>query len=230
MKWEPVAAMVLLLGLGFLLARPTHMPGVRPGALTQEVQLGSQKGVLERVTLSSGEHSYRFLFRNGSASREMNEHELSEVLPPSVAQSIVRDIVRGNEHWVFRLLNITSWPGVAWVALGFLGQFAFTGRMLLQWLVSEKRKESVVTVGFWWMSLIGGAILFTYFVWRQDIVGVLGQSTGVIIYARNIRLHYKKVRREEKLAQKEQRRLAKQEEGAGVAPEVKASGTGEGVR
>jgi hypothetical protein len=33
----------------------------------------------------------------------------------------------GNE--VFRALNITTWTGLAWVALGFLGQGAFFGRI-----------------------------------------------------------------------------------------------------
>jgi len=164
--------------------------------------------------------------RDGTSSEVMDESRLAQLVSAPVAEELKR--AQGNR--IFRLLNITNWGSAAWVALGFIGQLAFSGRMLLQWFVSEKRRESVVTIGFWWMSLIGGAILFTYFVWRQDIVGVLGQSTGVIIYARNIRLHYKKQRREEKLAQKEQRRLAKMEEGAGVAPEVKASGTGEGVR
>lgn len=105
--------------------------------------------------------------------------------------------------------------------LGFLGQFAFTGRMLLQWFVSEKRKESVVTIGFWVMSFIGGVMLFTYFIWRQDIVGVLGQSTGVVIYARNIRLYYKKAKREARVAEKQRARGLSAENGAGLAPEPK---------
>jgi lipid-A-disaccharide synthase-like uncharacterized protein len=44
---------------------------------------------------------------------------------------------------------------------------------------------------FWWFSFAGGLFLFVYFVWRKDIVGVLGQATGVVIYARNLRLIYK---------------------------------------
>ncbi len=44
---------------------------------------------------------------------------------------------------------------------------------------------------FWWLSFLGGVCLFTYFVWRKDAVGVLGQATGVVIYARNLRLIHK---------------------------------------
>jgi len=61
--------------------------------------------------------------------------------------------------------------------------------------VSEKQRESVVPEAFWWLSLVGGVFLFVYFVWRQDIVGVLGQSSGVVIYARNLWLIRKRRRR-----------------------------------
>ena len=44
-------------------------------------------------------------------------------------------------------------------------------------------------------AVVGGVMLFSYFVWRQDFVGVLGQSTGIVIYARNLRLIYKHRRR-----------------------------------
>lgn len=87
---------------------------------------------------------------------------------------------------LYRLLDITSPLGLIWVATGFLGQFLFTGRMIVQWLVSEKEKRSVVPTAFWWMSLAGASMLLAYFIWRQDIVGVFGQATGWLIYARNL--------------------------------------------
>ena len=58
--------------------------------------------------------------------------------------------------------------------------------MLVQWLTSEKSKRSVVPVSFWWMSLVGATMLLVYFIWRRDIVGILGQATGWIIYIRNL--------------------------------------------
>ena len=93
--------------------------------------------------------------------------------------------------FLYRLFNITTPWGFLWVSLGFLGQALFTFRMVLQWLVSEKEKRSVVPVGFWWGSLFGGLMLFVYFAWRKDIVGILGQSTGVFVYARNLMLIYR---------------------------------------
>ena len=37
-----------------------------------------------------------------------------------------------------------------WLVIGFTGQALFTARFLVQWLVSEKRRDSVVPVAFWW--------------------------------------------------------------------------------
>src|SRR5262245_21382891 len=97
------------------------------------------------------------------------------------------------EHasWIYKVMNITSPWGILWVSVGFLGQALFTFRMVLQWLVSEKHKKSVVPVGFWWGSLFGGLMLLLYFCWRKDIVGIVGQSTGAFIYARNLVLIYR---------------------------------------
>ncbi|MCB1232722.1 MAG: lipid-A-disaccharide synthase N-terminal domain-containing protein [Verrucomicrobiae bacterium] len=83
-------------------------------------------------------------------------------------------------------MNITSVTGILWVALGFVGQALFMGRMLVQWWASEKVKSAVVPPAFWWLSLIGSSMLMTYFIWRVEIVGFLGQSTGWLIYIRNL--------------------------------------------
>lgn len=93
---------------------------------------------------------------------------------------------RASSGWLATLLNISSPVGIAWVLLGLGGQLLFTGRMLVQWISSEKHRRSVVPVSFWWMSLIGATMLLAYFIWRRDIVGVLGQATGWLIYIRNL--------------------------------------------
>jgi len=94
--------------------------------------------------------------------------------------------------WYYTPLNITSPAGVAWVAMGLIAQILFTGRMIVQWLVSEKNKKSTVPVAFWWMSLIGATMLVVYFSWRMDIVGILGQSAGWLIYVRNLVMIYRR--------------------------------------
>lgn len=97
-----------------------------------------------------------------------------------------------SDDWLLILLNISGWTGVLWVSVGLTGQILFTGRMLIQWLVSEKARQSVIPTTFWWMSLTGATMLIIYFAWRRDIVGVLGQSTGWAIYLRNLYMIYRK--------------------------------------
>jgi lipid-A-disaccharide synthase-like uncharacterized protein len=93
---------------------------------------------------------------------------------------------RTSGGWINTILNITSPAGIAWVALGLGGQLLFTGRMLVQWVTSERSRRSVIPVAFWWMSLAGATMLLVYFLWRRDIVGILGQATGWFIYVRNL--------------------------------------------
>ena len=83
-----------------------------------------------------------------------------------------------------------------WLAFGYAGQALFTGRMLVQWIATEKRRQSVVPVLFWWLSLFGGLILLIYFLRRGDPVGVLGQLFGFVVYARNLMLISRDARRQ----------------------------------
>ena len=92
----------------------------------------------------------------------------------------------GRRGWLYSALNITGVTGFFWVGLGLLGQVLFTGRMVIQWIASEKERRSVVPNAFWWMSLGGATMLIIYFIWRVDIVGIIGQSTGWFIYVRNL--------------------------------------------
>jgi lipid-A-disaccharide synthase-like uncharacterized protein len=73
-----------------------------------------------------------------------------------------------------------------WLAIGLAGQALFSARFLVQWLVSEKRRESVIPVAFWYLSLAGSAVLLSYALYRQDPVFILGQSMGSFIYLRNL--------------------------------------------
>ena len=73
-----------------------------------------------------------------------------------------------------------------WIGIGFAGQLLFTSRFLVQWIASERRRESVVPVAFWWFSLAGGVTLLSYALWRRDPVFILGQAIGLVVYARNL--------------------------------------------
>jgi len=75
-----------------------------------------------------------------------------------------------------------------WLIIGFAGQTVFTGRFVLQWLYSEFKRRSVIPVGFWYLSMLGSALLLTYAIYRQDPVFIIGQSFGLLVYLRNLQL------------------------------------------
>ena len=77
-------------------------------------------------------------------------------------------------------------PQIIWVIIGFVGQSLFFMRFFVQWLASEKAGKSVIPDAFWYFSILGGVVLFAYAIYRQDPVFILGQSTGLLIYARNL--------------------------------------------
>jgi len=81
---------------------------------------------------------------------------------------------------------------ILWLTLGFLGQFLFFLRFFFQWVISERKKESVIPVCFWYFSIFGGALLLSYAIYRKDPVFIAGQSLGVFVYARNLCLIYRK--------------------------------------
>jgi lipid-A-disaccharide synthase-like uncharacterized protein len=92
----------------------------------------------------------------------------------------------GKSGGVLGVLGAASPVVVLWLGLGLLGQILFTGRMVVQWVASERKGASVVPPMFWWMSLIGSLLLLAYFLWRRDPIGLLGQAFGSFIYLRNI--------------------------------------------
>ena len=83
-----------------------------------------------------------------------------------------------------------------WLTVGFLGQAFFSCRFVVQWIASERRKESVVPLSFWFLSIGGGLALLLYALYRRDPVFILGQGAGLLIYARNLYL----IRRKGRLA------------------------------
>ena len=82
-----------------------------------------------------------------------------------------------------------------WLSIDFLGQACFSCRFLVQWLASERQKKSIIPIAFWYFSLLGGVTLLAYALYKRDPVFILGQSTGLLVYCRN--LYY--VKKETKL-------------------------------
>lgn len=83
-----------------------------------------------------------------------------------------------------------------WKVIGFAGLGLFQSRWIVQWLYSEKHKESKVPVAFWWLSLSGSLLCLAYFLRQQDSVGVAGYLFSAVPYTRNLMLVYAKRRRD----------------------------------
>lgn len=83
-------------------------------------------------------------------------------------------------------LHAITLPEWLVLAVGFGGQALFSARFLVQWLASERAKRSVIPEVFWYLSVAGGATLLVYAIYREDPVFMVGQATGLAIYARNL--------------------------------------------
>ena len=72
--------------------------------------------------------------------------------------------------------------------LGSIAHIVFTARFLYQWLYSETKKESQLPLGFWLISIVGAILILIYAVFRDDLVLIIGNCIGIIVYSRNIML------------------------------------------
>ena len=79
-----------------------------------------------------------------------------------------------------------------WMIIGFTGQGFFSARFILQWVKSELKQQSIIPLGLWYFSLLGGATLFAYAIHKEDPVFIVGQGAGLFIYSRNLYLIRKK--------------------------------------
>jgi lipid-A-disaccharide synthase-like uncharacterized protein len=175
-----IAAVATIAAIQFRAGLSSPSNGDPPG-IKVKVKLDHAVGNPRLVQLDDG--SYRYVIR-------MEDGREQSLTPEQFSHQLYLE--QSTRNLWFRLMNITTPLGIAWVGVGLLGQVLFTGRMLVQWLVSERKRRSVIPVAFWWMSLLGASMLLAYFLWRKDVVGVLGQATGWFIYMRNLWLIYRR--------------------------------------
>ncbi|BCL62495.1 lauroyl acyltransferase [Desulfomarina profundi] len=79
--------------------------------------------------------------------------------------------------------NDISRPLMMW---GVASQFVFTFRFVFQWIYTERKKESLLPVGFWVISFTGSIMVLSYAIIRRDPVLFIGQIFGFVVYSRNI--------------------------------------------
>ena len=73
---------------------------------------------------------------------------------------------------------------IAWIVLGLMGNAAFFSRFLVQWLASERARESVIPRAFWHLSLVGTPLLLAYALHKRDPIFVLAYLQNAFVYTR----------------------------------------------
>jgi lipid-A-disaccharide synthase-like uncharacterized protein len=75
-----------------------------------------------------------------------------------------------------------------WLAVGLVGQGLFATRFLVQWLVTEYRRKSVVPATFWYISIVAAAFQGVSFGARGggELLYAFGLLATALIYIRNI--------------------------------------------
>ena len=100
-------------------------------------------------------------------------------------------LIEGFSAWY----NGLSTKELIWIIVGFVAQFMFMMRFIMQWIYSERARRSIVPEVFWYFSLLGGALLLAYAIHRTDPVFIAGQSLGLLIYSRNISFIWREKKR-----------------------------------
>ena len=72
------------------------------------------------------------------------------------------------------------------ILIGYVAQFLFAMRFVVQWIASERAGRSVVPAAFWFFSIGGGFMLLAYALYRKDPVFIIGQAFGLFVYLRNL--------------------------------------------
>lgn len=73
-----------------------------------------------------------------------------------------------------------------WHMFGTAGAVIFYGRFYVQWIASERKKQSVIPIAFWYMSSAGSLMQFVYAYHLASPGAAFGQCFNLIVYARNL--------------------------------------------
>jgi lipid-A-disaccharide synthase-like uncharacterized protein len=65
----------------------------------------------------------------------------------------------------------------------------------MQWMQSEKQKKVVVPISFWYLSILGTAMILVYSFHIHDVVFILSSILSFFIYFRNLHIHVKNEKR-----------------------------------
>ena len=75
-----------------------------------------------------------------------------------------------------------------WSMVGYVGNLTFASRFIVQWYVSEKLKQSVIPIQFWYLSIVGSILSLAYAIHVGKMPIILGFAFPTIVYVRNLML------------------------------------------
>jgi lipid-A-disaccharide synthase-like uncharacterized protein len=88
-------------------------------------------------------------------------------------------------------MNADFWK-IFWHIIGGLGLGMFASRFYVQWYATEKKKQVVVPLLFWWLSLVGTFLSLLYAVFYvKDSLVIAGYAFAWIPYVRNLIIHHR---------------------------------------
>lgn len=96
-------------------------------------------------------------------------------------------LTTGN-HYNFHTIITNEDIPLLLMIWGVTSQFIFTFRFIFQWIYTERKKESLLPIGFWLISFTGSMMVLSYAIMRKDPVLFIGQVFGFVVYSRNILL------------------------------------------
>ena len=83
------------------------------------------------------------------------------------------------------------WRSIFWTCFGFVANFTFSGRFILQWIHSEKARKVVVPAIFWHLSFWGSLMNLIYFLHLDAAPAIFGVCFLPVLYGRNLYLLYR---------------------------------------
>lgn len=102
---------------------------------------------------------------------------------------MLADLSQAVGHY---FLDVFGKPWEIGILIGYVAQFLFAMRFVVQWIASERAGRSVVPTAFWFFSIGGGLMLLGYAFYRKDPVFIIGQAFGVFVYLRNLQFVMRK--------------------------------------
>tara|TARA_Y100001970_G_C13990026_1_gene727737 strand:- start:334 stop:660 length:327 start_codon:yes stop_codon:yes gene_type:complete len=108
---------------------------------------------------------------------------------------MINNFIQSNIISLSNFFSSLTGYEILFLIIGFIGQGLFASRFIIQWIYSERKKESSIPLIFWYLSIFGGIGLLIYAISRKDPVIITGQLFGILIYTRNLILIHKKKNR-----------------------------------